>query len=354
MQIAGPVGSEYRVVQFHPTLRCNLRCLHCYSTSAPELRDQLSLDVLQRAVLDLWQEGFNVLSVSGGEPLLFAELPALLRFARSLGLITSVTTNGMLLSHRNVEMLKECAQLVAVSLDGIPESHNHMRANPRAFEQMSQKVQRLREAKIPFGFIFTLTLYNLNELDWVARFAVEQGATLLQVHPLEEAGRAAAELVANAPDELELAYAFVEVARLQTLYQGRLTIQYDVADRDLLRTQPERAFVMDSADVEAQQLPETPLADLVSPLILEADGSLVPVQYGFSHAFRLCNVLDGSLRAHAALWKQTKYPAFLELCRGVYADLMSSDSPYPFVNWYAAICAASRAHVAAPLETARG
>jgi len=86
----------------------------------------------------------------------------------------------------------------------------------------------------------------------------------------------------------------------------------------------------------------TPLARLVSPLVLEADGTLVPMQYGFAHAYSIGNIQHGSLREQAAVWKQTKYQPFLELCRDVYAQLMSSESPYPFVNWYAAICNASR------------
>ncbi len=352
MRMSGPLGNQYRVVQIHPTLRCNLRCLHCYSSSAPELRDHLSVESLQNAIVELWREGFNVVSVSGGEPLLFGELPDVLRAARLLGMTTTVTTNGMLLTPSKVEWLQESANLVAISLDGIPESHNLMRVHPRAFELMSEKVALLREAKIPFGFIFTLTLYNLNELAWVAKFAVEHGAALLQVHPLEEAGRASAELEGSAPDELELAHAFVEVARLQQMYRDHLTIQFDAADRQLLQSQPERAFAGDPPHLDLQQLLDTPLADLVSPLVLEGDGTLVPMQYGFAHAYSIGNIQHGSLSEQATLWKQTKYQAFLDLCQSVYTDIMSSDSPYPFVNWYAAVCNASREPMRYARETA--
>jgi len=33
------------------------------------------------------------------------------------------------------------------------------------------------------GFIFTLTFHNVHELEWVAQFAVEQGAKLLNSIP---------------------------------------------------------------------------------------------------------------------------------------------------------------------------
>jgi MoaA/NifB/PqqE/SkfB family radical SAM enzyme len=341
MSTAGPLGADYRVVQIHPTLHCNLRCLHCYSSSAPEQHDQLPLAGLQRAIEDLSQEGFNVASVSGGEPLLYRELPELLGTARQLGMITSVTTNGMLLTPSKVEALRETANLVAISLDGVPEAHNRMRAHPRAFELMTEKLSLLRDAQIPFGLIFTLTLYNLDELDWVTRFAVEQGATLLQVHPLEEAGRAESTLAQHAPDEMELAYAFVEVARLQKEFKGRLAIQYDTADREVLRQKPERAFAGE-AQFDDAELRDIPLGTLVSPLVLEADGTIVPMQYGFAHHYSIANIRHGAVREQAARWKLTGYRDFLALCKAVHARIVASDSPYPFVNWYAAICAASR------------
>ena len=39
----GPTGKS-RIVQIHPTRRCNLRCLHCYSSSGPEVKGELPAD----------------------------------------------------------------------------------------------------------------------------------------------------------------------------------------------------------------------------------------------------------------------------------------------------------------------
>ena len=91
----GPTGSEFRVLQIHPSLRCNLRCAHCYSASGPEEDGALSPDLLRTALSDARAEGYNVLGVSGGEPLMYPHLVAVLRHASSLGMITTVTTNGL-------------------------------------------------------------------------------------------------------------------------------------------------------------------------------------------------------------------------------------------------------------------
>ncbi|HEY2799605.1 MAG TPA: radical SAM protein [Chthoniobacterales bacterium] len=338
-QVAGPTCG-YRVVQLHPLLRCNLRCRHCYSTSSPAQHRSLSLEKLSATLDVLRAEGFNAASISGGEPLLYPELPELLQHIRELDMIATVTTNAMLLDDKRAAMLQRETNLVAVSLDGQPESHNRVRSHPLAFERMVKGVARLKAAGVPFGFIFTLTLHNLHELAWVADFAVAQGAGLLQVHPLEEVGRAASELIGSAPDNLELARAFVEVARLQKQYVGSLTIQYDVADLVRLRTAPERGYAVEPA--AANETSAAQLADLIAPIVVEADGTIVPLQYNFSRTYQIGDINADALPEQFQGWKERSYPKFLELCRGVYDRLMQpAATEFPFVNWYSEVLTAS-------------
>src|SRR5215208_1447118 len=167
----GPTGDSYRILQIHPTRRCNLRCMHCYSSSGPEERAELDLTLLREAVTDASNEGYTVAGISGGEPLLYKPLSQLLQHARERGMITTVTSNGMLLDERRLQALHGVVDLLAISLDGVPASHNRNRASERAFETMASRLEGVRNSEIPFGFIFTLTLHNLHELDWVANFA---------------------------------------------------------------------------------------------------------------------------------------------------------------------------------------
>ena len=341
----GPTGSEFRVLQIHPSLRCNLKCQHCYSSSSPESTQELPLELILQAVSDARTEGYNVLGVSGGEPLLYKPLPLVLQQARKLGMTTSITTNGILLNQRKIEDLREHINLIAISLDGVAQSHNRMRGTSQAFELMTRCLEDLREAKVCFGFIFTLTLHNLNELEIIADFAVEQGASLLQVHPLEEVGRAEENLVNSAPDELELAYAFLEVARIQELYADKLQIQFDIASRQLIRDNPERVFALDIKDDE--NVLNYSLSELVSPLIIENDGSVVPIQYGFSHNYAIGNIKEGSLIQQAKNWKTSLYQPFLKLSHQVFESLVNTDnSQLPFANWYGLITQASQQKIA--------
>ena len=107
---------------------------------------------------------------------------------------------------------------------------------------MQRNLAQVRAAGIPFGFIFTLTLYNACELDRVARFAVEQGASLLQIHPLELAGRARDLLADARPDAHEACVAYLEACRIQRAWGDRLRVQLDFLDRELAAAEPWRVL----------------------------------------------------------------------------------------------------------------
>jgi Fe-coproporphyrin III synthase len=326
-----PTGKS-RIVQLHPTRLCNLRCLHCYSSSGPEERGALDVALLCDFLTDAAREDYTVLAVSGGEPLLYGDLSALLLHAHNCGLQTTFTTNGMLLSEAKINRLIGLVDLIAISLDGVPQSHNRMRASAHAFERMSSQLTHLRASGIPFGFIFTLTQYNLDELEWVAQFALEQGARLLQIHPLEAAGRAETTLLEERPDEFEASFAFLESTRIATALQGKMRVQLDLVDR--------RSLPANSARFYADPLPEPTddqrLAEFISPLIVETDGSVVPLFYGFPRMYGLGNLHQAPLRELAVHWRRHMLQPFRTLCRSVYEQADGATRMSHF-NWYEAV-----------------
>ena len=339
--MGGPTGDEYRVLQVHVSRRCNLECLHCYSSSGPGFHDELAAELLCSAITDAAAEGYNVVGISGGEPLMYRPLRQVLLHARALDLITTVTTNGMLLDGRRIASLTGAANLIAISLDGVPSSHNVMRGNPRAFETMAKNLPALREAGIPFGFIFTLTQHNLNELVWVADFALREGEKLLQIHPLEGVGRAQDGLTGSIPDGTELSYAVLAVARIQELVGEHMRVQLDVAGREAIAEDPDRVFAGHSG-----YGPNATLAEMLSPLIIETNGDVVPVEYSFGADLALGNLRDAPLRVLGGRWKQEKLPLFQQLCRQVHAAATTGAKP-DVVNRYELIARQAAANVSA-------
>lgn len=109
----------------------------------------------------------------------------------------------------------------------------------------------------------------------------------------------------------------------------RLYIQLDLFDRDLIRGDPARVFASDQTSGWRDQL----LADLLSPLVVEADGTVVPIRYGFPREYSLGNLTDAPLRELAGHWVAERYDAFREHCKRVFAAV-TAPAELPFFNWY--------------------
>jgi MoaA/NifB/PqqE/SkfB family radical SAM enzyme len=313
-------------LQVHVTRRCNLRCLHCYSSSGPEARGELPLDVVNAAIDDAASLGYRLLAISGGEPMLYRPLAQVLGHARRRGLATAITTNGMLLDPRRLGPLREVLSYMAVSLDGRPEAHDRMRAHHGAFAAMAGHLGALRASGIPFGFLFTLTRDSIADLDWVADFAAASGAVALQIHPLSAVGRAATGAAAalpgmSAPDAALAVEAAHRAVAARRRHAGRLRVVIDYMP--WLRL----------PNGDDNELPGARLADIVSPLVIEADGTVVPLAHDFSRVHALGTLHASRLSNLAEQWVASGGAArFQALVRRV-ADAAKAPTAAPLVSW---------------------
>lgn len=330
-----PIPRRSPSLQIHPSRRCNLTCRHCYSSSGPREATTLAPGVIRDVLDDAVAQGYRRLAISGGEPLMYRGLLEVVQHAHRLGMSTTLTTNGMLLTPARVDALAPFVEGVAVSLDGKPDSHDQLRGHVGAFEAMRARLAHLRNAGITFGFIFTLTQHNLDELPWVAEFAAREGARQLQIHPVEAAGRGSTEMPGATPDEHERAWAFLLMSRLAAQYRGDLSIQLDFVDRMSLATDPSLVLA------DAPPRHDASLSTWLDLLVLESDGTMVPLQYGFPRDFAIGNIREGRLPQLAQRWIETRGDDFRALCRGVYAELLDPNA-LPFHNWFERIAKAAQ------------
>ncbi|MBB4964435.1 radical SAM/SPASM domain-containing protein [Saccharothrix violaceirubra] len=317
----------------HPTRLCNLRCLHCYSSSGPDVAESIPIGVLDQVVHDAAALGYDVLNVSGGEPFLYPELPALLRAARDAGMGTTVTTNAVALNQRRIGLIRGLVDLVAVSLDGDQPTHDRIRDRIGSFDKALAGIRRLTEAGVPVGVVTTLTQGNATQLGDVAEAASASGALLLQVHPLEPEGAANRLMAGERPDAVELAYAAVELGRIAA--EHGMAVQLDAVPRTTLSRTPEAFMAAPTAG---------PLGRWLTPLVVEANGAAVPVSYGFDRRYSLGNVHDRPLSDLAAQWDPEP---FRELCRTTWERLVEGRTG-PLVPWYGHLVRASRTAVIEP------
>jgi MoaA/NifB/PqqE/SkfB family radical SAM enzyme len=296
-------------LQIHPTRRCNLACRHCYTNSGPSFVEQLPIQILIGVLGDARSLGYEYLAISGGEPLLYRGLPALLDVADQLGFTTTVTTNAALVTERSAAMLAN-VDAVAVSIDGDPSGHDGIRG-AGSFASVRRGLARLEAAGARVGIITTLTMHNVDQLESIVSFACTAGARFVQVHPLTAQGRARDEMADAVPDEIELAAAIAEAGRLTR--QFGLPVRVDANRLDDLITHPDACFV----DAGSERF-----VDFIPQLIVSADGTVLPLTAGIDRTFALGNLYTEHLSAMAPTWWEQRGDEFAAHVARTFAALL--------------------------------
>ncbi len=79
------------------TARCNLRCSFCFGRYYEQQVDDIALEDLLDLINHLADSGCLHINFSGGEPLLRNDISEIVRLSLDRGIITAVSTNGILI-----------------------------------------------------------------------------------------------------------------------------------------------------------------------------------------------------------------------------------------------------------------
>ncbi len=225
--MSNAVDPRPSIISWNLTRLCNERCPHCYLDAGPtaDRSDELStaecLEVLQQ-LKDLAPGA--LLIFTGGEPLLRADLPHLIRAAAAAGFTVVVGTNGTRLrSERVAELQAAGVQGVALSLDSLdPARHDAFRGRSGAWAATVAGVDVLRQAGLPFVLQTTITRANRAELPDLLAFAADKAAQVHNLYFLVPSGRGASFTTDLLPEEYEAL--LEDIARWQAAYAGRLLL----------------------------------------------------------------------------------------------------------------------------------
>jgi radical SAM protein with 4Fe4S-binding SPASM domain len=138
-----------REVKIRVLQACDLKCAMCAHWQDPDAgHKRLEGDLLRRLLADLGRLGTTAVKLTGGEPTLRSDLPALVAAARDAGLRVTIATNGFALTPARTAALVEAgASTFHVSLDaGVPEVHDRIRGVPGSFARTVCALAHLRDA----------------------------------------------------------------------------------------------------------------------------------------------------------------------------------------------------------------
>ncbi len=182
---AGPV------VIWNLVRRCNLTCKHCYSISADidfpgELSTRQVFDVMD----DLKRFHVPVLILSGGEPLLRADIFEISRRAKEMGFYTALSTNGTLIDEKNIDKIASMGyDYLGISIDGVRQTHDEFRQKKGAYDASMQAIRLCHAAGIKVGMRFSITQGNARELPKLLAIMDEEGVDKFYLSHLNYGGR---------------------------------------------------------------------------------------------------------------------------------------------------------------------
>ncbi|HEU4781541.1 MAG TPA: radical SAM/SPASM domain-containing protein [Steroidobacteraceae bacterium] len=165
-------GESLPLVTLYLTERCNSRCVTCdYWRHG---RKDVTLASVTRLLPELTALGTRTALISGGEPLLNPEWPAIAEALRSRGIELWLLTSGLSLA-KHARRAAGLFQSITVSLDGTcAETYAAIRGLD-AFEKVCEGIRAAVAADAPVGLRVTLQRANYRELPRFVTLARELG-----------------------------------------------------------------------------------------------------------------------------------------------------------------------------------
>jgi len=179
------------VVIWNLIRRCNLACKHCYSISADtDFPGELTTDEVFSVMDDLKAFRVPVLILSGGEPLLRADIFEISHRAKAMGFYVGLSSNGTLIDAHNIDAIAAVGyDYVGGSLDGIGATHDAFRRKEGAFDASMRGIRLCLERNLKVGVRFTMTLDNAHQLPDLLRLVEDEGIDKFYLSHLNYAGR---------------------------------------------------------------------------------------------------------------------------------------------------------------------
>lgn len=181
-------GSNY-VAFIEITNCCNMKCKHCMNWSFKNTNKGFEKEDIIKLVDDLHKNKTEKIYISGGEPLLYPYIDEVILYANSLGMKTTLATNGLEVPN-HIAAIKKGTQLVSISLDGIGKTHDKLRGISGTFENCEKAFKILKENNVKTKISTMIWKENINELEEIILFAKKHGVSKLNFSFLIPEGRA--------------------------------------------------------------------------------------------------------------------------------------------------------------------
>jgi pyrroloquinoline quinone biosynthesis protein E len=213
------------------TYRCPLRCAYCSNPTQISDRPPLAKGDWQRVLDEAAELGVVQVHFTGGEPLLYADLEALVARATELELYSNLITSGLPLTRDRLAGLADlglCA--LQLSFQATRPGPSAAIAGVDAFETKLEVAAWVRALGLPLTINVVLHRQNLDDIAAIIALAERLGADRLELANTQYLGWAYENRAALMPSAAQLDAARGVVADARARLAGQMEILFVLPD----------------------------------------------------------------------------------------------------------------------------
>lgn len=169
-------------IQVELTSRCPLKCPQCYNDPAPR---EINRDLLAEYIKEAAGLEVRMITLSGGEPLLYPDLDYIIELVSASGMLSMISTSGIGLSEKRIGELKKAGlSYIWVSLNGSTRDiHEKSRDG---YHYAMEALSRLKGTGLNYGINWVARKDNTDDflnLVNLARQMKAEAITVLRLKP---------------------------------------------------------------------------------------------------------------------------------------------------------------------------
>ena len=182
---------------FELTPLCNLDCKMCYvHLKRAEIAGKklLSGEQWKSLIKQAVDMGLMYAKVTGGECLTYPDFDEVYLYLLSLGVQVEILTNGLLLTEDRIEFFKRYQpRVIQITVYGSDDDAYEAVTGKRAFSQVMDAIQRVKDSNLPLKIVITPSRFMLNDAEklihLVAALNVDYYINSGLFKPFENTGR---------------------------------------------------------------------------------------------------------------------------------------------------------------------
>jgi radical SAM protein with 4Fe4S-binding SPASM domain len=155
---------SYKKLYIYLTNECNLRCTHCFMYAGSKLTNELCTNEWKSLITDFKQLGGEMVTFTGGEPIMHNGFAEIIKYAHDIGLFVSVLSNGTLWNEQQIDELSQYISEIQISIDGVDDKSYSLVRGKKMFNHAVDTVVRFANKGVRTYVASTFTFENIADV----------------------------------------------------------------------------------------------------------------------------------------------------------------------------------------------